>query len=60
MKAEWLVAAGAFFFLLVAWILHLREDGFLGGGPRRAGKAKRVLVAIALALVAASVLLSLL
>jgi len=54
---EWLVAAAAAFCLLLAWILHLREDGFMGKSAKPMRGAKILLVSAALFLVLSTLVL---
>jgi hypothetical protein len=44
---EWLAAAAAVFCLLLAWLLHLREDGFMGKSATSMKGARTVLVSAA-------------
>ena len=54
---EWLAAAAALACLLLAWLLFLREDGFMGRKARSMRGARRVLVSAALFLILSTLVL---
>ncbi|MCX7027712.1 MAG: hypothetical protein NT061_09575 [Spirochaetes bacterium] len=54
---EWLAAAAAVFCLLLAWLLHLREDGFMGKSGKPMKGARIALISAAVFLLLATLVL---
>ena len=54
---EWLAAAAALAFLLLAWLLFLREDGLMGGKAKPMRGARTVLVSAAAFLILSTLVL---
>jgi hypothetical protein len=54
---EWLAAAASVFCLLLAWLLHLREDGFLAKSATSMKGARTVFVSAAAFLILSTLVL---